>query len=390
MSFADLATGFCAASLACHFLSLCVAALRLRRTPAAEPWAEPAVSLLLPVCGLDNFAEETFASAFRLDYPNYELIFCVAQPDDPAVAPVRHLIEAHPDVPARLLIGDDRISRNPKLNNIVKGWEAARQPWIIAADSNVSLLPDYIRRLFSRWQLDTGAVCSMPIGARPYNFWAELECAVLNSLQARYQYAAESLGFGFAQGKTMLFRRELIERAGGIRALAIDNAEDAALTKIVRAAGFKVQLVDRPVEQPLGWRAVAQVWGRQLRWARLRRASFFWLFLPEIFAGSALPAAAAAFASPEYGINPALAAALVFASYIAGEMAFSASAGWHRSWRMPFALLLRDLMLPAVWLGALFGSDFVWRGNVMSATKGHGGNLRNEQLDHAVPSLRGS
>ena len=84
MSFADLATGFCAASLACHFLTLCVAALRLRRTPAAEPWGEPAVSLLLPVCGLDNFAEETFASAFRLDYPNYELIFCVAQPDDPA------------------------------------------------------------------------------------------------------------------------------------------------------------------------------------------------------------------------------------------------------------------------------------------------------------------
>jgi ceramide glucosyltransferase len=92
MSFADLAAGFCAASLACHFLSLGVATLRLRRTPAAEAWAEPAVSLLLPVCGLDNFAEETLASAFRLDYPNYELIFCVAQPDDPTVPLVRQLI----------------------------------------------------------------------------------------------------------------------------------------------------------------------------------------------------------------------------------------------------------------------------------------------------------
>ena len=48
----------------------------------------------------------------------------------------------------------------------------------------------------------------MPIGARPHNFWAGLECAFLNTLQARYQYVSESLGFGFAQGKTMLFRRD--------------------------------------------------------------------------------------------------------------------------------------------------------------------------------------
>jgi hypothetical protein len=34
---------------------------------------------------------------------------------------------------------------------------------------------------------------------------------------------------------------------------------------------------------------------------------------------------------------------------------------------MPFALLVRDLLLPALWIGALIGSDFVWRGNAMTA-----------------------
>ena len=79
-------------------------------------------------------------------------------------------------------------------------------------------------------------------------------------------------GFGFAQGKTMLWRRADLERAGGIEALAKEVAEDAASTKIVRAAGRKVRLVAQPFPQPLGHRSASEVWNRQLRWARLRRA----------------------------------------------------------------------------------------------------------------------
>src|SRR4029077_5784721 len=82
----------------------------------------------------------------------------------------------------------------------------------------------------------------------------------------------------FAQGKTMLWRREDLERAGGIEALGKEVAEDAAATKIVRGAGLKVRLVDRPLAQPLGRRSASEVWHRQLRWARLRRGGFFFFF----------------------------------------------------------------------------------------------------------------
>jgi len=50
----------------------------------------------------------------------------------------------------------------------------------------------------------------------------------------------------------MMWRREVLDRAGGIRALAAEIAEDAASTKIIRAQGLKVRLVDMPFEQPLG------------------------------------------------------------------------------------------------------------------------------------------
>ena len=87
----------------------------------------------------------------------------------------------------------------------------------------------------------------------------------------------------------MLWRRADLERAGGIETLAKEVAEDAASTKVVRGAGLKVRLVDDPFAQPLGHRTAAEVWNRQLRWARLRRASFLPFFLPEALSGAVLP-----------------------------------------------------------------------------------------------------
>src|SRR5260221_5033107 len=122
----------------------------------------------------------------------------------------------------------------------------------------------------------------MPIGARPENFWAELECAFLNPLQARWQYVGESLGLGFAQGKSMLFHRAEIARGGGIRALGAELAEDAAATKLVRAAGLDVRLVDNPFAQPLGRRTAREIWSRQGRWGPLRGARFPSVLLPVV------------------------------------------------------------------------------------------------------------
>ena len=107
------------------------------------------------------------------------------------------------------------------------------------ADSNVLMPPDYIQRLLARWRPNSGIVCSPPIGSRPESFAAEIECAFLNTYEARWQYAAEAVGFGFAQGKTMLWRRDILEAGGGIEALGAEIAEDAASTKLIHSARFR-------------------------------------------------------------------------------------------------------------------------------------------------------
>ena len=149
--------------------------------PHAGAESAPGVTIVQPLCGVETFSRDTLRSIFALDYPVYEIVFCLASADDPIAPLVRGAIDANPHRPARLLIGDDRVSANPKLNNVVKGWKAARHDWVIIADSNVLMPSDYIQRLLARWSPDTGIVCSPPIGARPESFAAEIECAFLNT-----------------------------------------------------------------------------------------------------------------------------------------------------------------------------------------------------------------
>jgi ceramide glucosyltransferase len=331
----------------------------------------PGVSLVRPVCGLENHIEDTLRSAFDLDYPRYEIIFCAAAANDSALPLVRRLIADHPHVPARLLIGNDAISENPKLNNVCKGWSAAAYDRIVMADSNVLMPRDYVERLLAAWRADTGVVTSPPVGCRPQGFWAELECAFLNTYQVRWQYAAAAFGFGFAQGKSMLYRRGQIEAVGGIRQLAAEPAEDAATTKLVRAAGLRVRLVDAPFEQPLGYRSAAEVWARQLRWARLRQASFRNYYAVEILSGGVGPLLALAWVLA--AMNWPVAGVVALASiWYGAEAALAGIAGWHLTVRSPLAWILRDILLPPVWIGGWLGRGFVWRGNQMRAVESRG------------------
>jgi ceramide glucosyltransferase len=376
------AASFCGTAFVFHIASIIIAARRCRPRRAVpskpppfrsslvgegrEGAAHPPVSIVRPVCGLDNFLEETLHTSFELDYPKYELIFCVASTRDPAIAVVQRLIAAHPHSEARLLVGDDRVSQNPKLNNCIKGWRAAKHDWVIMADSNVLMPRDYIRRLLEAWRPDTGLVCSPPVGCRPVGFWAGLECAFLNTYQVRAQYVADALGLGFAQGKTMLWRRADLESAGGIGALGAELAEDAASTKIVRAAGLRVRLTAPPFEQPLGRRRMIEVWRRQTRWARLRRSSFPRYFVPEIVSGAVFPLIAAGYVAGAADVSVLGTIMLLALIWYGAEIALAKAAQWPLPPLYALQALLRDLLLPVLWFDAWIGTDFVWRGHQMS------------------------
>ncbi|HXY59105.1 MAG TPA: ceramide glucosyltransferase [Methylocystis sp.] len=362
---------WCAILLALNFSALFVTArkCRARERNLPVPADPPPVSIVRPLRGVETFSEETLRASFELDYPEYEQIFCVQSPHDPIIPVVQRIMAEYPLRDTRLLVGDDYVSANPKLNNCIKGWDAARHRYVILADSNALTPKDYIQTMLAAFRDDTAMTVSMPIGSRPQGFAAIVECAVLNTFQARWQYGAEAIGIGFAQGKNMMWRREVLDRAGGIRALASDIAEDAASTKIIRAQRLRVRLVDMPFEQPLGRRTMREVYSRHVRWARLRRVTFPGYFAPEFMNGSLLPVVLGAYAALQLEFNPLLIGGAILSALYGAELTLAKICGWVLDWRLPFALLTRDFMLPVMFLDACLYDDFVWHGNAMTVAE---------------------
>ena len=66
----------------------------------------PGVTIIRPLCGLDNNLYNALEAAMRLDYPNYEVIFALQDEHDEALPVVRLIMEKFPAVDARIVIGE--------------------------------------------------------------------------------------------------------------------------------------------------------------------------------------------------------------------------------------------------------------------------------------------
>ena len=173
-------------------------------------------------------------------------------------------------------IGDERISDNPKLNNVFKGWRAA-QP---------RLDRDGRQQRADAARLPAAAAGGL--ARRHRRSSARRRSAAARTGSGPSSNARSSTPIRRAGNMTADTHRARL-RAGQDDALSPQRSSraPAAFARWRRSrpktrppprscatAGLRVRLVDAPFEQPLGERCGADVWQRQLRWARLRRASF--------------------------------------------------------------------------------------------------------------------
>ncbi|OIP32583.1 MAG: hypothetical protein AUK27_12685 [Deltaproteobacteria bacterium CG2_30_66_27] len=96
------------------------------------------VSILKPLKGVDDRLLDNLKSFCRLDYPRHEIVFCVQGASDPALRVARRVKETHPEREIVVVVGDCREGLNPKVNNMMPGYAAARYPFVLISDSNVA------------------------------------------------------------------------------------------------------------------------------------------------------------------------------------------------------------------------------------------------------------
>ncbi len=338
-------------------------ALRQFRTLSVKPTHFPPISILKPVKGVEQGFVESLEVFFALDYPVYELIFSVADGNDPAVAVIKGLQEKYPRCPSLLVIGSEEIGPNPKINNLVKPYRLARYDMLLISDSNVRVSADYLRNIVSHHRPGVGVVTAVVAGTFPKGLGGALEATYLNSFYARWMQMASACGESFVVGKQMLFRRSDMDRFGGLHNLGCYIAEDYMAGKAMRRLGLKVVIAPQPIQQFIGQYGLGDFWKRHLRWGRIRKAQAPLAFVFEPFFFSLLSGVIGAITFQHWwgvpwptfiGIH--LLVWLLFDLKLMQQLESKLTLSMVGSWA------LRELLAFPLWVHMALGNSVDWRG----------------------------
>ena len=224
----------------------------VRKAPPVDLIDQPPVSILKPLKGVDPGLESSLESFLNLEYPKYEVIFSIADARDPAVKVVTELLSRYPNAPARLIIGEEIVGANPKVNNLIRPLDMASYDQILISDSYIRASPDYIQHLLQPSRPNVGVVTGLRRGREGQGLGGRLEELHINCFYIRWQLLAQLFRMDFVIGSSMLFRKSFADKFGGLRALADHGSEDYAFGLATKRHGKKVGMTRTPVTQYIG------------------------------------------------------------------------------------------------------------------------------------------
>jgi ceramide glucosyltransferase len=354
-----------------HAILTCLATrvwrMRTRRPPAVP---QPPVTLLKPLCGAEPALLEHLRTFCEQDYPQFQIIFGVSDPADPALAVVARLATEYAQLPIDVVVAPSPQCANLKVGNLVNMMALARHEILVLADSDTWVGPDYLAAVTAPLQQrDVGLVTCLYRDVPTAGVWSRLGAMYINEWYIPAVQLALLFGFrGYCSGQTLCIRRETLQRIGGFQSVADQLADDNRLGELVRAAGLRIELSRYPVHAQHDEADGDSLAAHELRWMQtlriLRPGSFRLLFfsfsLPLAAIGAALAALEPRSRNAAGGLLLMTAAARLFLHV--GARLGDRRALLRDLWLLP----VRDLLLCAVWCRTFFTSHIVWRGHAFA------------------------
>jgi len=266
--------GIALAALAMEYAIAAALALRVGR--AAAGWRAlslPPATILKPLCGAEPALYEHLRSFCEQQYPRWQVVFGVRDPLDPALEVVHELQSEFPQLDLQIAINSAQHGISSKVSNLVNMMPFACHDYLVIADSDIRVGPDYLERVITPL-LDerVGIVTCLYRGSPRPGLWSLLGSMFINEWFMPSVRVAALLGSrAFAFGATIALRRATLARIGGFAAIADQLPDDYRLGELTRRLGLRTVLSEVEVETCVDEANLSELLRHQLRWLRTIR-----------------------------------------------------------------------------------------------------------------------
>lgn len=329
-----------------------------------QPFTPP-VSNLKPIRGLDPDAYENLASFCRQDYPEYEILFCIGDQDDPAFPVIEKLIADFPERSIRVLFGSGRSATNDKVAKLARLVSEARHEIVVISDSDVRVQPDYLRTVVAPLaDPKVGAVTCFYVPTHETTLVQSLQSVgMLADFYAGILVAWQLDGVKFALGPTIATSRTRLDGFGGYQAIENRPADDLLVGRLIADQGYAVELLPYSVSTVADYQTFRDLFHKRLRWIVVMRHMRPWGHFGLIFTHGLPWCLAAIAAVPSLpvaaGYLGTYFAMRLAITWLIGVRGLKQSVPWKRLALIP----LWDAMAFAIWLISFGRKSVRWRDN---------------------------
>lgn len=345
-------------------------ARQLSRAPRSVHDA-PGISILKPLCGVDDGLAANLERFAILAYPEYEVLLGIEHPGDPAL-PIARAAERRWPGRMRVVMRRGEPGMNPKVNQLLSLQAAARHRILVVSDSNVRAGFDYLDEIASHLHDGSvGLVTHLVTGTGGRRLGSRLDNLHLAAGIAAGTAAAKAMGQDLVTGKSMAMRRADLDAMGGFESVKDVLAEDFALgQRVTRVLGKRVAIASRPVVNVSHDRGVGEFWARYRRWSVIQRQSVGApTYALQAFLNPLPIAIAALLLAPSWSVSVVV--LFIASSKIAVDAASFSKLGGGRVTLADLASLpLKDLLVCGVWATAFFTRRVMWRGKSLEVLPG--------------------
>ncbi len=339
---------------------------RFFRQPDDEPPGDycPPVSVLKPIRGLDPNARENLVSFCRLDYPEYEIVFCIDGDDEAVVATIEDLRRSFPARSIRALHGSGRVATNDKVAKLVRLVNEASYEVVVISDSDVSVRPDYLRRVTAPLRdPKVGAVTCFYAHDEVATFTDRVQTVgMMSDFYAGILVAWQLDGIKFTLGPTIATTRTHLNSFGGYAVLENRPADDLLVGRLIAEQGYEVTLLRYTVKTVSDYQSMKELLHKRLRWIVVMRHMRPWGHLGLVFT-QGLPWSLLAVAISPHVVT----AAGYVGAYLALRAAMTWTIGIHGLkqpglWKEMPLIPVWDAAAFGIWLTSFLRNSIRWRG----------------------------